>query len=245
MAVNYTLVKSLSTRIPSRARLVHAAPSWADLGAALQIPTDLASRHVGEPVTESRSSWVRRAHVGRVEIYLKTYEFASWRARLRSFGRRTAPWCKSRAQREFEALTWLRANHFPAPEPLAVLEVRRLGFLVRALVATAAFPGQPASQLLPTLPPAAQAELAAAVGALVGRLHAAGFRDRNLDLRNLIVDARGGAFRIAKIDSGRFRIVAPGAPDDALARADWDRLLPQLPTGLASIARRAGAEASR
>ena len=55
-------------------------------------------------------------------------------------------------------------------------------------------------------------------------LHRAGFRDRNLDLRNLIVD--GDA--VCNIDSPRHRVVAPGRCEDALARADWQRLLPQL-----------------
>ena len=65
---------------------------------------------------------------------------------------------------------------------------------------------------------------ARAVGLFVRALHRAGFRDRNLDLRNLIVDGD----RVTKIDSPRHRLVEPGDHDDALRRADWDRLLPQL-----------------
>ena len=220
--------------------VVISSPGWPTIAAELRLPGDLARADQGIAITDHASSWVRRIRTGNADIYLKTYEYSTWWARLRTLGKRTAPWCKSRAHREFEALAWLRQNHFAAPEPLAVVEVRRLGFLVRAMLATASHPGVAASALLPTLSAARQQQLAAAIGKLVHELHALGFRDRNLDLRNLLVESTPDSFRIAKIDSGRFRLQRPGNPADALAEADWQRLLPQLPPHLATIARGAG-----
>lgn len=222
------------------AHTIRCSKSWPAIVATLPIAADLARNASGVVVTDHGSSWVRRVRADGIDIYLKTYEYGSWPARLRNLAKRTAPWFKSRAQREFEALRWLAEHRFPAPEPLALLEVRRFGFLVRALLATAAFPGQPANHLLPTLIPEHQRELAHALGRLVGDLHKLGFRDRNLDLRNLLVSRDGGSFRIAKIDSGRFVLRAPGTVADSLAHADWDRLLAQLPPHLAIIARAAG-----
>jgi hypothetical protein len=119
-------------------------------------------------------------------------------------------------------------NGFAAPEPLACFESRRLGFLRRATLITTAFDGEAADQILPTSDASTQRDLAAAIGAFVVALHERGFRDRNLDLRNLLVQHRGGQITIAKIDSPRFRLVQPGRREDALAIADWNRLLPQL-----------------
>jgi hypothetical protein len=59
----------------------------------------------------------------------------------------------------------------------------------------------------------------------------AGFRDRNLDLRNLIAVCATHEpsweptdWSIYKVDSPRFRIVSPKAGKDALAAADLVRL---------------------
>jgi hypothetical protein len=172
-------------------------------------------------------------------FYVKVYEYHTWRSRLRDLARRTAPWSRSRAAAEFDALTWMRQHGLPAPEPLLAAEQRRLGFLVRAVLVTTAFPGEPVDAWLERLQPVEQTALVRAVGALVGRLHELGFRDRNLDLRNLLARRRpDGAWEVVKIDSPRHCLRRPGRRMDALARADWTRLLPQLGRhGLADIAR--------
>ena len=119
-----------------------------------------------------------------------------------------------------------------------MFEWRRLGFLVRATLVTAAFDGVDAATLLPTLTPPQRCEVAACIGVFVASLHAAGFRDGNLDLRNLLVGRRGNGWRITKIDSPRCRLVPAGTHTDRLARADWNRLLPQLHAlGLADAVR--------
>lgn len=189
---------------------------------------DLGARDTGEVVVDHRSSWVRRISAGTTRVFVKTYEYASWSDRLGNWAKWTAPWLSSRAAREWAALTWLRTHGFAAPEPVACFESRRLGFLRRATLITTAFDGEAADQILPTSDASTQRDLATAIGAFVVALHERGFRDRNLDLRNLLVQQHGGQITIAKIDSPRFRLVQPGRRDDALAIADWNRLLPQL-----------------
>ena len=78
--------------------------------------------------------------------------------------------------------------------------------------------------MLPDLPRGEAIELIEAIRSEVARWHQAGFRDRNLDLRNILVRRERDGWAIAKIDSPRHRIVRPGRVDDALARADHARL---------------------
>ncbi len=159
-------------------------------------------------------------------------------------GRWTAPWQASRPAREFDALAWLLAHGLPAAQPMAVFEWHQFGFVRKALLVTRAYPGDPADQLLPTLDPAARREAAAAIGRFVARLHALGFRDGNLDLRNLLLQRHGASWIATKIDSPRHRLVRPGPATDRAARADWSRLLPQLESlQVADVARTAGTEA--
>ena len=108
---------------------------------------------------------------------------------------------------------------------------------------TTAWPGDNLTDLLPRLPEPRRFELATALGRFVANLHQRGFRDRNLDLRNLLArECADGTWELCKIDSGRFQLARPGQPDDALARADWARLLPQLtPFGITEHVRAAAA----
>lgn len=233
----------MSTRIPNSPTAERTAPEWSRWAPQTLSLAPPAGRGSGEIVTERRSSWVRRADTPAGALYVKTYDYPSWRARLRDFGKRTAPWGRPRAVAEFDALAWLRAHGEAAPEPLAALVWRRLGFVTRATLVTAAFPGIAADALLPTLPTVERTAAAAAIGAFVHRVHALGFRDRNLDLRNLLLARadHGATWTVAKIDSPRFVLRRPGPPRDALAAADWRRLLPQLDAWqLAAIARDAG-----
>jgi hypothetical protein len=207
-------------------------------------PDSIWRREVGEAVTDHRSSWVRRLPTPSGTIYAKTYAYATWASRLRDFGHRTRPGSRSRAAAEFDALSWMLGQGLPAPPPIAVLEWRCLGFLARATLLTADFGGEPASALMPRLQGDERHELARAIGDLVGRLHALGYRDRNLDLRNLLARRDAAGWTIAKIDSGRHRLRPPGRSADRLVRSDWARLLPQLePFGVAATAIAAGSGA--
>ncbi len=170
----------------------------------------------------------RVARTGGDSVFVKTYDYPTWTSRLRDFGRRTAPWGTPRPHREFDALAWLRAHGCPGPEPLAVLVHRAAGFVARAILVTEAFPGAPADAVLPQLSPPERIGAARAIIGFVHGVHALGFRDRNLDLRNLLVARGPSGWSVAKIDSPRFRLCAPGPAIDRRARADWQRLAPQL-----------------
>ncbi len=188
----------------------------------------LSARELGEVVTDHRTSWVRRAEIDTINVYIKTYDYPTWRDRTRGWFR-TTRFAPSRAAREWEALTWLRARGFAAPEPLALFERRRRGLLHRAVLVTAAYPGAPLNTLLPPLPRPDRYPILAAVERTIEAVHREGFRDRNLDLRNLLARPReDGEWEIALIDSPRHRIVAPGPAHDRAARADWDRLAASL-----------------
>jgi hypothetical protein len=186
-------------------------------------------------VVTHRSSWVRRHPLGGSEVFAKTYDYPTWRDRMRGLGRTTwlAP---TRAARELAAMQWLRSHGFPAAEPLLVWELRRFGLLHRALLVTARVAGEPLDRLLPGLTPADRADLIGSLREWLDRLHAAGFRDRNLDLRNLIAERVATAgepaprWRITKIDSPRWRLRG-SSTDDRLALQDRQR----LDAGLAAI----------
>lgn len=242
MAVDYTLAETVSTRIPKSPRLVRGAPQLSVWPEWLPPMVVVGSREAGSPVTEGRSSWVRRLTTAGGDVFVKTYEYATWASRFGNLGRWTRPGTTSRAAREFDALTWMRDHGLPAPEPVAVVETRTFRFLQRAVLVTAAFAGEPASRLLPTLEAAGRRTLAMAIGRLVERLHRLGFEDRNLDLRNLLAKPTHHGWVVAKIDSPRHRLTR--APlTAARAAADWARLLPQLePFGLAAIARDAAGQ---
>jgi hypothetical protein len=216
------------TSLPQHHTLVFASTNWGTLAQQLPPVTRLSSRDNGHFVTDHRSSWVRRITLGDRELYIKSYEYASWSDRLRNWGRWTAPGRSSRAAREYQALTWLREHGFSAPLPLCCIEWRSCSFLVRATLVTSAEPGRAANLLLQDCSPADRQNIASAIGRFVCALHRSGFRDRNLDLRNLLIHQRGSHYRVAKIDSPRHRIVAAGRANDRLAAADWQRLLPQL-----------------
>ncbi|GAB4147563.1 MAG: hypothetical protein Fur0037_15800 [Planctomycetota bacterium] len=210
-------------------RILFGAPELRTLEAALATDEDgLSSRGLGRPITDRRTSWVRSVEIGSNIYYIKTYDYPTWRARLRGTLRNTGPARPSRAAREAAAARWLRAHGFEAPLPVAVLERRRLGFLSRAVLVTRAWPGEPVDRILRGLGEEARRSLCEELFAFVARLHRAGFRDRNLDLRNLLARPIEGGWQFAKLDSPRFRLRRPGNARDSLARADWTRLREQL-----------------
>ncbi len=242
---DYTLVETVSTRIPTTLVQIRGAAEGADLPPDLPAADEWLGRATGAIATNHRSSWVRLHHTATGGVYRKVYCYVTWRERLANLGRHTAPWAASRARREFDALRWLAAAGLPAAEPLAVFEARRFGFLTAAVLWTRAWPGTSLDRLLPTLAPGDRERLATALGTFVATLHDRGFRDRNLDLRNLLARPHGDGWELTKIDSPRCRIVRPGPADDALRAADWRRLLPQLASfGLAELTLRAAAASS-
>ncbi len=217
-------------RVPIRR--VRVDPTFADAlrEAALDSLEELSSRDLGVVITDHRSSWVRSTTVGTRNVYIKTYDYPTPADRYRGIGRTTfaAP---SRAAREWAALAWFDAMGFVAPQPLLLGEARRFGFLRRAVLITEAW-GTSAQEILPDLTGTEAAELAEAIRRAVRAWHAAGLRDGNLDLRNVLVRRDEGAspprWDVAKIDSPKWRHVRAGREDDARAHADWQRLEAEL-----------------
>lgn len=230
--MSYSFVEALSNPFRACDRLVRGAtdeltqlhPSGGR--AFLEV---LSSPQLGAEVRSARSSWVRRLRAGDRDYFVKTYDYPGPRAALRGVFRNTflRP---SRAAREWDALAWLAAQHFQAPAPVCVLERRQCGFLRRAVLVSRAWPGEQVDLLMARSTAAERQQLAAAVMSLVASLHERGFRDGNLDLRNLIARAGPDGWQIAKLDSPRWRLTTAARPDDRLARADWARLMPQLVT---------------
>lgn len=192
--------------------------------AGLDGPGALSSRDFGAPVEDHRSSWVRRADISPFDCHIKVYDYPTLRDRLRGVGRNTAL-APSRAARELRALRWLRAHGFDAPLPLGLAEVRAAGLLRRATLVTETWPGRDVPSLLGEFDGADRERLVRAVWRFVERLHAAGFRDRNLDPRNLLARrAEDGSFQVAKIDSPRHAIPRNRTRARRLAREDVARL---------------------
>lgn len=160
---------------------------------------------------------------GDTNIYVKTYDYPSWRDRWRGFGRNTR-FAASRVRREWTALQWLSEQGFGGPRVLAVGERRTRGWLCRGVLVTEAWPGESMATLLPQLTEVDRTIVLRELRRFVQRLHAAGFRDRNLDLRNVLAQRESTGWSLAKIDSPRHRILPDADPEDALARADWTRL---------------------
>lgn len=228
----------MSTSIHNLHSHRRTSSSWAAWAKHLPDEGSLGLRTHGGAVADHRSSWVRRFETAIGAAYVKTYRYDSWLHHLRNFGRRTAPWSEGRATREFDALSWLRARGFAAPEPLLVLEQRNLGFLRQSTLVTVADPGIDAETLLPSLDHTTLQTAVAAITQFVHELHAAGFRDGNLDLRNLLLRRTQQGFDVTKIDSPRYCVRPPGRRDDRWVRADWRRLQPQLTAVLAASAKR-------
>lgn len=225
-------------------------PQWDQLAPMLSAAARRGDRGAGEPITSHRTSWVQRLRCDAGTFYLKTYEYATWSARIGQLLRRPASVLAGRAAREFAALRWLHEHQFLAPEAVAHGAWRSGGLLRRGLLISRELPGERLDQLVQTVSGPALADLARALGRFVARLHAAGFRDRNLDPRNLLAqrhppqdaDVTLATWTIGKLDAPRFVLRRPGPATDADAAADWNRLLAQLPTGFASQVRAAAAE---
>ena len=224
--MNQSVVQADQVSFHSRGwRILAGSGAIAALRAiGLDDPSKLSSRALGRPVTDHRSSWVREVEVLNQRIFVKTYAYPTWRDRLRGLGRTTAC-APTRARREWNALHWLAGHGFEAPMPWLIAERRVLGFARYAVLATEAWAGQPLDQTLPGADGPTRELALRSLEDFVERLHRAGFRDRNLDLRNLLARRVGDRFVVAKIDSPRHRIMPPSRrPCDRLARTDWERL---------------------
>ncbi len=232
VVTDYNVADTFAQAFQAPGRAILGRPHLAALAEKLGVMglSGLADPHLGEPVKTSRSSWVRIVQDGSKTSYIKTYAYPSRSDRLRCAPRFTAPWKRSRAHLEAVAMAFLKEHGFAGPDVVGVVENRRLGWLWGCVLVLREWQGQNLESLLPQLDDTQRLGVADALGRFVTRLHLLGFRDRNLDLRNILARqaADGATWELAKIDSPRHRIVNPGARRDRLSRADWARLAPQL-----------------
>lgn len=224
-SVNTSFAMKVLEGCRGRWHLVFADPGVPEVLARLgpDAWSTLAEPGSGSVVKHARTSWVQRTTLDGNDYFHKTYVYPTRRDRRRGWLRTT--WCaRSRARREADAIVWLRCHGFHAPEAVAVAEARKLGVLHAAVVLTRAVAGAPLTTVLPRLDPAARDALLGHLKHFVSALHEAGFRDRNLDLRNILVQGSADAPWFTKIDSPRYRVRAAHRAGDRLARADWRRL---------------------
>ena len=244
MVKHYTVVKAFASTFPGSTARIHGAAQLEELAQASGVtgPMALANPDLGTPITTHRSSWVRRHEIGGKCYFIKTYAYLGRFERLRASLRWTGPHRASRAAREAAALLWMHTNGFAAPQLHGVVENRLIGFVRLAMIATLSWPGRPVDQILTDVAPQEGVALAEEIGRTLARLHLAGFRDGNFDLRNILArQTQEGRWQLAKIDSPKFGTVRAGPARDRRARADWQRLLPQLAVfGLADHAVGAG-----
>jgi len=105
---------------------------------------------------------------------------------------------------EFENLSWLRANDFRAPLPLAAGGAFRHGRPVFQYLFTEEVPGAPTlRELFAGEPSALRTPALESLGSTLARLHARGFVHRDAFPRNLLVDTRAAAPRIVFLDAWR------------------------------------------
>lgn len=146
--------------------------------------------------TDATSVQQRIEHVGardRTTFFLKAYRLPTWARQKRMWGRGTA-WGIAPEVREFRALVWLREQKLPAVEPVAAASwtvgrrLRAHALLVRweegaVDLAHAASDGAHPMATDPTF----ARRVAAALGTVVGRMHALGFHHRDLFPRNVLL----------------------------------------------------------
>ncbi len=113
-----------------------------------------------------------------------------------------------RIEREFRALSKLRALGVPVPRPILCATARSQGVVSRAFLLEAALPGwRNLAELLAeaALAPGDRPGLFAAVGRLVGTLHGRGYAHRDLSCRNVMVrvESEQGVCETSLIDCPR------------------------------------------
>jgi tRNA A-37 threonylcarbamoyl transferase component Bud32 len=153
----------------------------------LQRPSDLPA-----PFQSSRSTAVYRLSDPDLPspLFMKIYSYKEVRQKIRGFFRNTF-FGSSRAKREWINLHRLAKLEIPVPEPIALLEMRRFRVLHACAVVTTWLDHTTTldRHLALTAAPA-RANTIQRLPHLVAAMHAAGYTDGDLHLRNLLVSIR-------------------------------------------------------
>jgi tRNA A-37 threonylcarbamoyl transferase component Bud32 len=160
--------------------------------------SDLLDPALGEPVTKSRSSWVRRVPAGARAVYVKCYVYPTLKDVLLRILSRRFLW--HRARREWRNLGLQERLGVAAAKRVAFGERRRSGVLRAAVLVTEAIPGAaPLDEWLRD--GKGGPSIAGQAGRYVARMHLAGFAHGDLNARNLLLS--GPEPEIRNVDSGR------------------------------------------
>jgi len=150
---------------------------------------------------------VYRLETGHIEepVFLKIYTYERVRQVLRGLFRNTF-FGRSRAMREWVNLHRLQRLGIAVPQPIAVIESRRLRFLRACALATIWEDGTDTlDRVLVRAPPSEARQLALTTARLVAAMHSGGYTDGDLHPRNLLVKREETTgpipHRILKIDS--------------------------------------------
>lgn len=136
----------------------------------------------------SRSSTVARIPAsapGQPALVLRRVNYGRWRHRLKDLFR------TSRAQRAFRAALALEQAGVPVARALAVGEVRRLRWPVRAYLLSLEVGDATTLGRYVTRPEGVARPVEQALAKLLGRLHGAGFTHGDLKHSNVLIDATG------------------------------------------------------
>jgi hypothetical protein len=153
---------------------------------------------------------VGRATTAAGPLYVKRYNVFSWRLALASL------WQPSPAFVAWAGMQALVARGFETPEPVAAVEVRRAGVLIRSFFVTREVPGATTADVrLRTILAApmgrerrvARRALARALGDFVHRLHAAGVYHSELEGMNVLALGPVEAPRCMLLDLERVRVL--------------------------------------
>jgi 3-deoxy-D-manno-octulosonic acid kinase len=221
---------------------LHVAPELRDwavsaLARAGRLAAAAALEHDARPLRGRGRVWDVPTPAGRVVVrpYLRGGFLAPLaRDRYLLLGR-------PRPERELFLGLEARARGIPTPEPLAAVVYPRAATYAGELV-TRLVPGAPdMAELLfaGELGPAERLRLCRAAGAFLRRLHDAGLRHPDLNLKNLLCRFDGGQWALHVLDLDRARL---GAPVPAAARR---RMVRRFFRSLAKWERRTGRQTTQ
>jgi tRNA A-37 threonylcarbamoyl transferase component Bud32 len=161
-------------------------------------------------------------------FYLKRYAYPGWGASWGLLGRGTL-WGTAPELNEFRALAWLRGHGLPAAKPIAAAARRHAGRLVAHALLTEVVEGavdldrrlhDPADPL--RVSRGLRRRFLQRLGEVIGRMHALGFRHRDLHARNVLVQAEDDEVALWLIDCRRGGRGLRQGPHHDLACLDRD-----------------------
>ena len=193
----YALLSAATVRAAVRRDLVPTLGPWL-LRAELEMPPD------AEPIASGRGAAYRALLPGGVRAVVRPYRRGGLVARV---VRRTYVGRWPRPLRELVLTAEARRRGVAVPEVLAARVEG--GVAYRGALVTAEVPwARPLLEALRAADPATRRLLAATAGRAVGAMHEAGVFHADLNLDNILIDAREGGATATVIDLDRARLTS-------------------------------------